>query len=87
MAMVCRPEEQKRLTVTPEVVIGRPASRPAWRPMLPAPWATLPMKTSSTASGSTPALATACFTAWAAMDTVGVMLKPPLPDLARPVRA
>src|ERR1700710_1535670 len=42
MAMVCRPEEQKRLTVTPDVEIGRPASSAAWRPTLPAPWAQLP---------------------------------------------
>ena len=87
MAIDCRPEEQKRLMVTPAVVIGRPASRAALRPRLPAPWATLPMKQSSTASSSTPALSTACFTAWAAMMTVGVMLNPPRPDLARPVRA
>src|SRR5215217_3867247 len=42
---------------------------------------------SSMSAGSTPDLATACFTAWAAMETVGVMLKPPRTDLARPVRA
>src|SRR6202012_572866 len=87
MPMVCRPDEQKRFTVTPEVVIGRPARRPAWRAMLPPPWATLPMNTSSTDSGSMPALATACFTEWAAIETVGVMLNPPRADLARPVRA
>ncbi len=87
MAIDCRPEEQKRLIVTPLVVIGRPASSAAPRPRFPAPWATFPMKQSSTASFSTPDRSTACWTAWAAMEIVGVMLKPPLPDLARPVRA
>jgi hypothetical protein len=86
-AMVLRPEEQKRLTVEPEVVIGMPASSATWRPRLPAPCATLPMITSSIAAGSRPDLATACFTAWAPIDMVGVMLNPPRPDLARPVRA
>src|SRR3569832_3002019 len=43
IAMDCRPEEQKRLIETPEVETGRPASSAAWRPMLPAPWAQLPM--------------------------------------------
>src|SRR5260221_13197448 len=84
MAMDCKPEEQKRLIVTPEVVIGRPASRAALRPRFPAPWATLPMKQSSTAAASTPDFSTACFTACAAMETVGVMLKPPRPDLGMP---
>src|SRR6185312_4755085 len=87
MAIDCRPDEQKRLMVTPEVVIGRPDSSAAVRPRLPAPCATLPMKQSSTASFSTFALSTACFTAWAAIVTVGVMLNPPRADLARPVRA
>ena len=85
--MVFSPEEQKRLTVTPEVVMGMPASRATWRPRLPAPCATLPMMQSSIAEASRPDLATACFTAWAPMVMVGVMLKPPRPDLARPVRA
>ena len=34
IAMVCRPDEQKRFTETPAVVFGRPASSAAWRPML-----------------------------------------------------
>jgi hypothetical protein len=33
--MVCRPEEQKRLMVMPEVVTGRPARSAIWRAMLP----------------------------------------------------
>ncbi len=43
IAMVCRPLEQNRLTVTPAVVTGSPASSAAWRPILPAPCETLPM--------------------------------------------
>jgi hypothetical protein len=34
MAMVCRPEEQKRLTVTPDTVTGMPAMSAIWRAML-----------------------------------------------------
>jgi hypothetical protein len=50
MAMVCRPDEQKRFTETPAVVTGMPASRAAWRPMFGALWALLPRKQSSTKS-------------------------------------
>ncbi len=32
-AMACRPEEQKRLMVMPEVVTGRPAASAIWRAM------------------------------------------------------
>src|SRR5207248_6783601 len=42
IAMVCSPDEQKRLTDTPAVDFGRPASNAAWRPMLGAPCAQLP---------------------------------------------
>ncbi len=42
IAMVCRPDEQKRLTDTPAVVFGMPASSAASRPMLRAPCAQLP---------------------------------------------
>ncbi len=48
MAMVCRPEEQKRLTVTPPVVIGRPASSAACGRYWARRARTLPMKQSST---------------------------------------
>ena len=34
IAMVCSPDEQKRLTETPAVDFGRPASNAAWRPIL-----------------------------------------------------
>ena len=33
-ATVCRPEEQKRFTVMPETVTGRPARSAIWRAML-----------------------------------------------------
>src|SRR4051812_29575300 len=42
IAIVCRPEEQKRLTETPAVDFGKPASSAAWRLILGAPWAQLP---------------------------------------------
>ena len=42
IAMVCRPDEQKRFTDTPAVVFGMPASSAASRPMLRAPCAQLP---------------------------------------------
>ena len=58
MAMVCRPDEQKRLTVTPDAVMGRPARSAIWRAML-APVApsglAQPMMTSSTSAASMPA--------------------------------
>jgi len=34
MAIVCNPVEQKRFTVTPDVVTGRPARIALWRAML-----------------------------------------------------
>ncbi len=56
--MVCRPDEQKRLTVMPETVTGRPARSAIWRAML-APVApsgvAQPMITSSTSAASMPA--------------------------------
>ena len=42
IAMVCRPDEQKRLTDTPAVDFGMPASSAAWRPIFGAPCAQLP---------------------------------------------
>src|SRR5258707_900655 len=87
MAIDCRPEEQKRLMVTPEVVIGSPASSDDSRAMLPPPAWMLPTKTSSTASFSTPERWTAWSMVWAIMVMAGVMLNPPRPVLARPVRA
>ena len=87
MAIVCRPEEQKRFTLVPAVVFGMPASSAARRAMFGAAWALLPKMQSSTKSASTPDLATACLIACAAIDIGGVTLNPPRPDLARPVRA
>jgi hypothetical protein len=66
MAMVCNPEEQKRLTVTPAVLTGSPARKAIWRAMLPpvAPSGSAqPISTSSTSAGSTPARSTAARTA------------------------
>ena len=62
MAMACRPEEQKRLTVAPDVVTGSPARRAAWRAMFcpVAPSGSVqPRITSSTSPGSIPARLTA----------------------------
>ncbi|MCY1552086.1 hypothetical protein D9M68_884610 [compost metagenome] len=90
IAMVCRPDEQKRLTVMPEVVMGRPARNAIWRAML-APVApsglAQPMMTSSTSAASMPARCTACCTAWPPSVAPWVMLKAPFQLLARGVRA
>src|SRR3982751_704699 len=86
MAMVCRPDEQKRLTVAPETVIGKSAIRAIWRAML-APVAPSgfahPMRTSSTSPGSMPARCTACLTAWPPSVAPCVMLKAHFQLLAR----
>ena len=61
-AIACRPEEQKRLTVWPAAVTGRPARMAHWRAMLPpvAPSGLAqPIITSSTSPGSMPARLTA----------------------------
>src|SRR3954469_10854355 len=42
IAMVCRPDEQKRLTDTPAVDFGMPATSAAGRPIFGAPCAQLP---------------------------------------------
>jgi len=63
IAMACRPDEQKRLMVTPPAVTGRPARNAATRAMLPPvvpSGAALPRITSSTSPGSMPARLTAC---------------------------
>src|SRR5690606_17373485 len=90
MAIDCRPDEQKRLIVVPEVVTGQPAQmaarRPIFMPVAPS-GAPQPMMTSSTSPGSMPARAMACLIAWPAMAAPCVLLKPPRPALARPVRA
>ena len=90
MAMVCRPLEQKRLIVTPQVVTGRPAARAIWRamfmPVAPSGFAQ-PISTSSTACGSMPARSTAALTAKAPRVAPWVMLKAPFQLLASGVRA
>src|SRR6478736_9817312 len=90
VAMVCRPDEQKRLMVMPDVVIGRPARSAIWRAMLEpvAPSGVAqPMITSSTVAGSMPARCTACCTAWPPSVAPCVMLKAPFQLLASGVRA
>ena len=90
IAIVCRPLEQKRLTVMPLVVIGRPARSAIWRAMLlpVAPSGVAqPMMTSSTSAGSMPARSTAALTAWPPSVAPWVMLKAPFQLLASGVRA
>src|SRR6185436_3378857 len=79
-ATVCRPEEQKRFTVMPEVVTGRPARSAIWRAILPpvAPSGVAqPMITSSISFGSSLARSTAALTAWPPMVAPWVMLRAP----------
>src|SRR5262249_13081391 len=89
-AMVCRPDEQKRLTVTPGTVTGSPA-RIADRRAIFCPVArsgmAQPITTSSTSPGSTPARSTACSTTWPPSTAPGVMLKAPRNALPIGVRA
>ena len=89
-AMVCKPEEQKRLTVMPEVVMGKPARKATWRaifaPVAPSGVAQ-PMMTSSTSAPSMPARLTACSTACPPNVAPCVILKEPFQLLARGVRA
>src|SRR5215475_1140416 len=89
-AMVCRPDEQKRLTVTPDTVTGRPA-RIADRRAIFCPVArsgmAQPITTSSTSPGSRPARSTACLTTWPPSTAPWVMLKAPRNALPIGVRA
>ena len=90
MAMVCSPEEQNRLMVTPETVTGQPAISAIWRAMLPpvAPSGVAqPISTSSTSPASMPARSMAARTTWPPMVAPWVMFRAPRQDLARPVRA
>jgi hypothetical protein len=90
VAMVCRPEEQKRLMVMPDTVTGQPAASAIWRAMLEpvAPSGVAqPMITSSTSAASIPARWMACCTAWPPRVAPWVMLKAPFQLLARGVRA
>jgi hypothetical protein len=77
MAIVCRPLEQKRLTVMPLVVTGRPARSTICRAMLPpvAPSGVAqPISTSSISAGSMPARSIAALTAWPPRVAPWVML-------------
>src|SRR2546427_8576915 len=90
IAMVCRPLEQKRFTVAPLVVTGRPARNAIWRAMLlpVAPSGVAqPISTSSTSAPSMPARCTAAATAWPPSVAPWVMLKEPFQLLASGVRA
>ena len=90
IAMVCRPDEQKRLTVMPPVVTGQPPRSAIWRAML-APVApsglAQPMITSSTSPASMPARAMAACSTCPPSVAPWVMLNAPFHDLARAVRA
>jgi uncharacterized protein (DUF1800 family) len=89
MAMVCRPEEQKRLMVAPEVVTGSRQQRDLARDVPPVAPSGLaqPMITSSTSAASMPARWMACCTAWPPSVAPWVMLKAPFQLLASGVRA
>src|SRR3954469_1955500 len=90
IAMVCRPDEQKRFTVTPETVTGIPArmadSRATFEPVAFSGVAQ-PSTTSSTSAGSIPARSTACFTTWPPSVAPCVMLNAPRKALPIGVRA
>src|SRR4051812_5978971 len=89
-AMVCRPEEQKRFTVMPDTVTGRPARIAIWRAMLPpvAPSGVAqPMITSSTSAGASFARSTAAFTTCPPIVAPWVMLSAPRQLLQSGVRA
>ena len=90
MAMVCRPDEQKRLTVVPAVVTGSPARSAICRatlpPVVPSGMAQ-PISTSSTSAGSTLARSTAARTTCAPMVAPWVMFRAPRHDFASPVLA
>src|SRR5919109_5304691 len=88
--MALRPEEQKRLIVSPATLTGRPARIAATRAML-CPWAPCgwpqPRMTSSTSLGSSwGTLPSASLMQWAARSDGSVMLNEPRCDLASGVR-
>ena len=89
-AIVCRPDEQKRLTVAPGTVTGQPARSAIWRamfqPVAPSGSAQ-PIRTSSTSAGASFARAMACATAWPPIVAPCVMLNAPRQLFASPVRA
>ncbi len=88
--MVCRPDEQKRFTVTPETLTGAPAriaeTRATLEPVVPS-GAAQPRITSSTSPSSTLARSAACLMTWAPMSAPWVSLKTPRKALPIGVRA
>ena len=88
--MVCRPDEQKRLTVMPPVLTGQPARSAIWRAML-APVApsglAQPMMTSSTSPAVDAGARDRRLQRVAASVAPWVMLNAPFHDLAKAVRA
>src|SRR2546428_10455328 len=87
MAIAWRPEEQKRLTVVPATVTGRPARTRATRATL-LPWGPLgwaqPRITSSISAGSSwGTLPSTSLMQWAARSSGRVRLNDPRKDLAR----
>ena len=89
-AIVCSPEEQKRLTEMPAVVTGQPARsatcRATFMPAAPSK-NVAPTMTSSTSAGSMRARSMACRNTWPVKVTGWVMLSEPRQDFASPVRA
>src|SRR6266404_1213891 len=88
--MVCRPDEQKRLTVTPDTLTGAPAriaeTRATLEPVVPS-GAAQPRITSSTSASSTLARSAACLMTCAPMSAPWVSLKMPRNALPIGVRA
>src|SRR5476651_1124027 len=88
--MVCRPEEQKRFTVTPETLTGAPAriaaTRATFEPVVPS-GAAQPRITSSTSPRSSLARSAAALITCAPMSAACVSLKMPRNALPIGVRA
>ncbi len=88
-ATACRPPAQKRLSVCPATVTGRPAARAAMRPMFmpcSASGRAQPSVTSSTSCGGMPARATAACTTAAAMSSGRMVCRLPCGALPTAVR-
>ncbi len=90
IAIVCSPDEQKRLTVIPDVVTGQPPRsaicRAMLRPVAPSGLAQ-PMMTSSISAGSSRARSMAWRSAWPPRVAPCVMLNAPFQLLQSGVRA
>src|SRR6266511_1524862 len=90
MAIACRPEEQKRLTVVPATEAGRPARIRATRATLlpcgPLGWAQPRITSSISAESSWGTLPSTSRMQWAARSSGRVRLNDPRKDLASGVR-